>query len=260
MLNRWRRFLVGFWAKTCWRRMEDCVREQTRLRLPSIGTFFLLEGVTGTEELYEALRKDGFESLFVSQSDSREAFLRIDTSLLRSACWTMASGMRLELHVKSQCGETRQFDWCCEIPLDTGAPCGFRFQSKRALRYHQLQSKRNGHGRQTSVLASVITNYCPWCRYTCSTTLKARNHAAASLLSGHCRVDAGAFLWPISPPKSLQCSLCDEGDIYTSIDDLYDHSVAVHLPKPSPVNLPTATASHHASGARVDSSDGRRLY
>ena len=33
-------FLVGFWAKTCWRRMEDCVREQTRLRLPSIGTFF----------------------------------------------------------------------------------------------------------------------------------------------------------------------------------------------------------------------------
>ena len=33
-------FLVGFWAKTCWRRAGDCVREQTRLCLPSIGTFF----------------------------------------------------------------------------------------------------------------------------------------------------------------------------------------------------------------------------
>ena len=159
--------------------------------------------------------------------------LRVDTSLFCSACWTMASGMRLELHVKSQRGETRKFDWCCEIPLDTGATCGCRFQSKRALRCHQLRSKRNGHGRQTSVLSSVITKYCPWCRSTFSTTLKARKHAAASLLSGHCRVDAGAFLWPISPPKSFQCSLCCEGDTYTSIDDLYDHSVAAHLFCPS---------------------------
>ena len=85
MLHRWRRFLVG-------------------LRLPSIVTFFLFEGVTGTEELFEALRKDGFQSLFVSQSDAREFFffLRVDTSLFCSACWTMASGMRLDLHVKSQ--------------------------------------------------------------------------------------------------------------------------------------------------------------
>ena len=49
-------------------------------------------------------------------------------------------------------------------------------------------------------------------------------------------MDAGA--WPISPPKSLQR----------------------HLPKPSPVSLPITTASHHASGARGDSSDGRSLY
>ena len=232
MLHRWRQFLVG-------------------LRLPSIVTFFLFEGVTGTEELFEALRKDGFQSLFVSQSDARSFFLRVDTSLFCSACWTMASGMRLD-----QRGETRKFDWCCEIPLDTGATCGCRFQSKRALRCHQLRSKRNGLGRQTSVLSSVITNYCPWCRSTFSTTLKARKHAAASLLPGHCRVDAGAFPWPISPPKSLQCSLCDEGDTYTSIDDLYDHSVAAHLPKPSHVSLPIVTASHHASGARGDSQRG----
>ena len=106
-------------------------------------------------------------------------------------------------------------------------------RSPEALRCHQLRSKRNGHGRQTSVLSSVITNYCPFCRSTFSTTLTARKHAAASLLSGHCRVDAGAFPWPISPPKSLQCRLCGEGDTYTSIDDLYDHSVAAHLPKPS---------------------------
>ena len=62
-------------------------------------------------------------------------------------------------------------------------------------------------------------------------------------------MDAGAFLRPISPRKSLQCRLCDDGDTYTSTDDLHDHSVAVHLPKPSPVNMPTATASPHARGA-----------
>ena len=97
---------------------------------------------------------------------------------------------------------------------------------------------------------SVITYYCPWCRSTFSSTLIARKHAAAAMLSGHCRVDAGAFPWPISPPQSLQCRLCDDGDTYTSIDDLYVHAVAVHLPKPSPVSLPIATASQHASCTR----------
>ena len=35
---------------------------------------YLFEGVTGTEELYEPLRKDGFQSLFVAQSEAREVF------------------------------------------------------------------------------------------------------------------------------------------------------------------------------------------
>ena len=124
----------------------------------------------------------------------------------------MASVMRLGILVKVQCGETLKFDWRCEILSEAGAPCGYRFQSKRALRCHQLRSKLHGHGRQTSVLSSVITNYCPWCRSTFSSTMIARKHAAASTLSGQRRVDAGAVPWPISPPKSLQCRLCDDDD------------------------------------------------
>ena len=46
-----------------------------------------------------------------------------------------------------------------------------------------------------------------------------------------------------SPPKSLQCSQCDDETNYTSITELYDHSVAVHLPKPSPVSLPIASVA-----------------
>ena len=65
---------------------------------------YLFEGVTGTEELYEALRKHGFQSLCVAQSEAWEAFLMIGTSLLRAACWTMATGVRLESHMKAQCG------------------------------------------------------------------------------------------------------------------------------------------------------------
>ena len=183
-------------------------------------------------------------------------FLRNDTSLLRAACWTMVSGMRLANHVKFQCGEIRKFDWCCEILSEAGAPCGSRFQSKRALRCHQLRSHLHGHGRQTSVFSSVITNHCPWCRSTFSTTLIARKHAAASMLSGHCLVDAGAFPWPISPSVSLQCSLCDDETDFTSIDELYDHSVAVHLPKPSPVSLPIASVAKSFS-VSVDASTAR---
>ena len=81
------------------------------------------------------------------------------------------------------------------------------------------------------------------------------------MLSGHCRVDAGAFPWPISTPLSLQCRLCDDGDKYTSVDEFYDHAVAVHLPKPSPVSLPIATALHHACdtrGTRRNTSDEGR--
>ena len=93
---------------------------------------YFCDGVTGTEELYEALRKNGFQSLFVSQSEAWEALQRTDTSLLRAACWTMASGMKLEKHVKAQCGEDRKVDWCCEILSESGVRCGLRFRSKKS--------------------------------------------------------------------------------------------------------------------------------
>ena len=172
----------------------------------------------------------------------------------RSSWHSLRRGMRLSNHVKFQCGEIRKFDWCCEILSEAGAPCGSRFQSKRAFRCHQLRSNLHGHGRQTSVFSSVITNYCPWSTF--STTLIARKHAAASMLFGHCRVDAGAFPWPISPPKSLQCSLCDGETVHTSIDELYDHSVAVQLPKPSPVSLPIASVAKSFS-VSIDASNAR---
>ena len=143
----------------------------------------------------------------------------MDTSLLRAACWTMASGMKLEKHVKALCGDDCKVDWCCEILSESGIPCGLRFRSKKALRCHQLRSRSHGHGLQTSIFASVITNSCPWCRSTFATALIARKHAAAAMLSGHCRVDAGAFPWPISTLLSLQCRLCDDGDSYTSVDE-----------------------------------------
>ena len=128
---------------------------------------------------------------------------------------------------------------------------GYGFGQKKALRCHQLRSRSHGHGLQTSIFASVITNSCPWCRSTSATTLIARKHAAAAMLSGHCRVDAGTFPWPISPPMSLQCRLCDDGDNYTSVDEFYDHALAVHLPKPSPVSLPIVTVKEAIMGEEV---------
>ena len=104
-----------------------------------------------------------------------EAFLRIDTSLLRAACWTLASGMRLASHVKALNAERPDISsGVVRFLSEAGAPCGSRFQSKRDLRCHQLRSKLHGQGRQTSVFSSVITNYCPWCRSTFSSSLIAR--------------------------------------------------------------------------------------
>ena len=67
---------------------------------------------------------------------------------------------------------------------------------------------------------------------------------------------AGAFPWPICPPKSLQYSLCDDETVYTSIEELYDHSFAVHLPKPSPVSLLVAPVAKSLS-VSIDDSTAR---
>ena len=108
--------------------------------------------------------------------------------------------------------------------------------------------------RHRSSQVSSPTTVHAWSTF--STTLLARKHAAASMLFGHCRVDAGAFPWPISPPKSLQCSLCDDETVHTSIDELYDHSVAVQLPKPSPMSLPIASVAKSFS-VSIDASNAR---
>ena len=246
------RFSVDFWAETFSRRMEVCVRERIHWRWRFIGTCTCLRVSLARRSFARLFGKRVFSrSSCHNHKQAWEAFQRIDTSLLRAACWTMASGMRLERHVKAQCGETCKVDWCCEILSEVGVPCGLRFRSKKAWRCHQLRSRLHGHGLQTSIFASdVITNSCPWCRSTFATTLIARKHAVAAMLSGHCRVDAGAFPWPISPLQSLLCRLCQNGDSYTSIDDFYDHAVAVHLPKPSLVSLLFVTALHHACGTR----------
>ena len=180
------------------------MRGRIRLQWRFIGTCILFEGVTGTEELYEILRKNDFQSLFVSQSEAWEALQRMDTSLLRAACWTMASGMKLEKHVKALSGDDCKVDWCCEILSESGVPCGVRFRSKKALRSHQLRSRSHGHGLQTSIFVSVITNSCPWCRSTFATTLIARKHAVAAMLSGHPSDDILDSLYKLRTRESAQ--------------------------------------------------------
>ena len=59
----------------CLRRRADCVRVQANpFAMAFRREVCLFEGVTGTEELHEALLKDGFQSLFVAQTEAREVF------------------------------------------------------------------------------------------------------------------------------------------------------------------------------------------
>ena len=56
---------------------------------------------------------------------------------------------------------------------------------------------------------------------------------------------------------SLSSAACAMMKLFcTSIDDLYDHSVAVHLPKPSPVSLPIASMAKSFS-VSLDASSAR---
>ena len=81
--------------------------------------------------------------------------------------------MKLEKHVKAQCGEACKVDWCCEILSESGVPCGLRFRSKKALRCHvALQITWTW---SSDVNFCERTNSCSWCRSTFGTTLIARN-------------------------------------------------------------------------------------
>ena len=131
--------------------------------------------------------------------------MRLDTSLLRADCWTMASGMRLASRVNFQCGEIRKFDWCCEILLEAGAPCGSHLSAERSLEVSSVSE-------QSSVFSSVITNCCPWCRSTFSTTDSTETRCPFNVVWS---LDAGAFPWPISPPKSLSSAACVMMKLFT---------------------------------------------
>ena len=139
--RRSRRSLVDSWGRDVLEKDGGLCEGANPFAVAFHRDVYLFEGVTGTKELYEALRKNGFQSHFVSQSEAWEALQRMDTSLLRAACWTMASGMKLEKHVKALCGDDCKVDWCCEILSESGVPCGLRFRSKKALRCHQLRSR-----------------------------------------------------------------------------------------------------------------------
>ena len=110
--------------------------EQTHSRWPSIEKCACLKGSRAQKSFTRLFGRMG--SIRSSWHSLRRGrffffFLRIDTSLLRAACWTLASGMRLASQVKFQCGEIRKFDWCCEIQSEAGALSGSRFQSKRGV-------------------------------------------------------------------------------------------------------------------------------
>ena len=118
MRNRSLRFLDDSWVKRFLRRRVDCVREQTRVLWPSTVMCTCLKESRAQRSHMRLLGR----MVFLSRSSWHS--LRRGSFFFRAACWTLASGMRLANHVKFQCGESRKFDWCCEIPSDTGAPCG----------------------------------------------------------------------------------------------------------------------------------------
>ena len=102
------------WGKFLRRRM-GCVRERSRLRWPCIETCTCPKESQVQRSYTRLFGGLGFSRSSWHSRKRGRFFLRIDTSLLRAACWTIASGVRLANHVKFQCGEVRKFDWCCEI-------------------------------------------------------------------------------------------------------------------------------------------------
>ena len=135
-------------------------------------------------------------------------------------------------------------------------PYGSRVPSKRALRCHQLaeQSTRSwtsdiGLLKCHHQLLSMVSLYM--LNHTDSTETRCRFNVIWPLSGGR-----GCIPWSISPPKSLHCCLCDDETVCTSIDEQNDHSVAVHLPKPSPVSSRVASVAK-SSSVSIDASSAR---
>ena len=112
--------------------MEVCVRERIRLRWRFIGTCICLRESLAQRSFTRLFGRMVFNRSSYSDRKRGKRFDEWTTSLLRAACWTMASGMKLEKHVKALCGEDCKVDWCCEILSESGVPHGLRFRSNKS--------------------------------------------------------------------------------------------------------------------------------
>ena len=239
--------------------MVDFVTEQTHPRWLSIETCTCLKGSRAQRSFARLFGRMGFSrSSWHSLRRGRFFFLRIDTSLLPAACWVMASGMRLAILVKFQCGEIRKFGWCCGILWEAGALCGSRFQSTESLEVSSVpeQSTRSWtsdigllkcHHQLLSIVPFYILNH------TDSTETRCRFNVLWSLSVGR-RCISLAYLFS----QALSSAACAMMKLFTHpFDEPYDHSVAVHLPKPSLVSLPTVSVAKSFS-VSIDASSARR--
>ena len=161
----------------------------------------------------------------------RDTFCWADMRALRSAFWLHGptggeaidpEGAEAELELPHE----------CSLKTEVGE-CGKRFATRAALRAHQSWEGSGGeHGLWSTLSAAVPTNECPWCQSVFVSRAVAAKHATMAARFGRCCVDNALQAWPLIPPASLDCVLCDY--VAGDYDSLRSHMVAVHLPKPQP--------------------------
>ena len=75
--------------------------------------------------------------------------------------------------------------------------------------YFEQRNQYTTAARRLSSLLTV-TNQCPWCLSTFSSTLSAEHHVANMFKSNNCPVDRSIIPHVVLPPPNLVCRMCDQ--------------------------------------------------
>ena len=127
----------------------------------------------------------------------------LDPSLLRAACKCDIELTREQVEDKNIRFNSRTFS--CPFGSETGQHCTYSTDRLCALARHCMFA----HGHKHPIFSAITCNQCPLCQSTFASKMCARLHLASAFDSGKCDVDRARLRWPLVPPRSLNCTLCD---------------------------------------------------
>ena len=165
-------------------------------------------------------------------SDFREAFARVDCSVLRRQFLSVAippPGFEYPAPDLLDAVETER-PHKCDCLLDNGSLCEAAFDSWQKLLVHKTFTKSGNHGKPSVARQAAVTNVCPWCRHVYASQRTAQSHIRRALQKRRCTGRGSNTVFAAEVPE-LVCPFCLQD--HDSLDSLLT-CITTHVAGPSP--------------------------